>query len=123
MTISEYAVAVADSIVEYRKNAVEDALFEHDDPAEALRDEFWADDDITGNASGSFFCDRWKAYEALGEDLSDICAALVDAGYSDYESIGRMVCEADFESLDVMARCLVLPDAIQLALERLSVAE
>lgn len=78
-----------------------------------LYDDLWVEDSITGNASGSYYCNTYKAQEALigNEDL------LKDT--IDMFGIDMAESWSDYEYLDVSIRCYLLGQALDEALEEL----
>ena len=76
-----------------------------------LNDVLFCKDSITGNASGSYYCNKYKAQEMLGANLSIIGDMLYD-GFIDKDSVASYFENDNFEALDVCARCFVLPQAI-----------
>ena len=81
MTISDYAVSVSNSIIQWRKEELLRAVLEHgDDAADVLYGQFLDDDAVTGGATGSFFALSSDAYKALGIDLPEIAQSLVNGG-------------------------------------------
>lgn len=77
-----------------------------DDYAEKLNQGLWVDDSVTGNASGSFFCNAYKAEEALAGNW-DLAA----------EALGCFGCdvrpfEKGAEWVDVIIRCYLLNNCI-----------
>lgn len=75
--------------------------------------ELWIDDGVTGNASGSYYCNAWKAEEALchnGDLLADAIEEL--GGNTDILRQGAEAC-------DVTIRCYLLGQAIGAALDEL----
>ena len=70
-----------------------------------LVDLLFCEDSITGNASGSYFCDAWEAEEALCHNWNLLHQALAEFSFDD--PIGRGA-----ESMDVILRCYLLPDAV-----------
>lgn len=81
--------------------------------ADDLRDRLFANDSVTGNASGSYYCNAWKAEEALCHNFDLMMEA--------YEEFGEMPSMDDFsaEAADVTIRCYLLPQAIEAALDEL----
>lgn len=77
--------------------------------AERLNEELFACDAVTGNASGSYTFNRYTAMPYLSHNL-DI---LQDA----CEELGIMPPIDNAEACDVMIKCYLLPDAINLALD------
>lgn len=79
-----------------------------EDYAEKLNDALWVDDNITGNASGSFFCNAYKAEEALAGNwglavkaLEDFCCGEVFNAF-----------EKGAEWVDCVVRCYLLSQCI-----------
>lgn len=72
-----------------------------------LYDDLFIEDSVTGNASGSYYCNTWKAEEALchnmellGEALNEFCC---DGSYL----------EKGAEACDVTIRCYVLGQVLE----------
>lgn len=78
---------------------------------EMLQDEAWIDDSITGNASGSYYCNSWKAKEAVLADMETVKEALREF-CCDPSEIGERFLNEDWEWLDVTARCYILGQAV-----------
>lgn len=74
---------------------------------EVLNDELWNEDAVTGNASGSYYCNSYKAEETLIGKLSLASEALQEFGYNNID-----VLDKGAEWLDVIIRCYVLPYCI-----------
>ena len=87
-----------------------------DDLEEQLNDDLWIDDSVTGNASGSYFCNSYKAREAVLEDMETVSEALREF-CTPAEEIGERFLNEDWEWLDVTARCYILGQAIATALD------
>ena len=81
---------------------------------EVAHDEFWAHDSVTGNGSGSYFFNTWKAEEALCHNLDLLTEACEEFG----EDIGEAV-KQGAEACDVTIRCYLLGQAIAAALDEL----
>ena len=78
-----------------------------------LYDDLFIEDAVTGNASGSYYCNTWKAQEAL-QGNEDLLQQTIDAFGIDMNEHWN-----DYEYLDVSVRCYLLADAIAYALEEL----
>lgn len=78
-----------------------------DDYAEKLNDALWVDDSVTGNASGSYFCNAYRAEEALTGNWGLASAALSEFGCNDVNPFERGA-----EWVDVTIRCYWLRDCI-----------
>lgn len=81
---------------------------------EVAHDELWADDSVTGNGSGSYFCNAWKAEEALCHNWDLLAEACEEFG----QDIGEAV-KQGVEGCDVTIRCYLLGQAIAAALDEL----
>lgn len=78
------------------------------DYSSKLNDALWFDDAVTGNASGSYFCNAYKAEEALAGNWSLAAEALEEFGYNnDTNAI-----EKGAEWVDVVVRCYMLNSCI-----------
>jgi hypothetical protein len=82
--------------------------------AEKLNDELWIDDNVTGNGSGSYYCNSWKAEEAIAHNLDLLGEALQEFG-----SGPEYLIEQGAEAADVTIRCYLLNGAISKALDEL----
>ena len=111
-----YLEAVTADVLDYIREEIDldewkgnaDGLAEH------LNDELWVCDSVTGNASGSYYCNAWKAEEALCHNW-DLLAEAIDefGGCTDVLRQGPEAC-------DVTIRCYLLGQAIAEALEELA---
>ena len=94
---------------------------DRDNLAEKLNDDLFVDDSVTGNASGSYFCNSWKAREAIfGDNNSeDYIRDLI----SDYGLEASTIAEhfMDWEYWDVSIRCYLLGECISDALDELGI--
>ena len=86
---------------------------DRDELEQVAYDELLMDDGVTGNASGSYYCNAWKAEEAICHNL-DLLAEAIDefGGDTDILEQGAEVC-------DVTIRCYLLEQAISAALDEL----
>ena len=82
---------------------------------EQLNDELWNDDTITGNASGSYFYNRYSAAEAIAYNWDLLAEALDAFGYEDFNPIKK-----GEEWCDVIIRCYLLPQAIAEVLDEMT---
>ena len=103
MTIQEYKEQIKEALLDYAeecKGQCEDL--------EKFREWAWTADQVTGNGSGSYYCNRYKAEEALGnliwsEDLADMFR---EFGYD------GVPMEKGPEFIDVSVRCFLLDEVI-----------
>ena len=110
-----YLEAVTADVVEYIKNEINLTDYDsREELEEALNDELWTADSVTGNASGSYYCNAWKAEEALAHNWDLLAEALTEFGQD-----GTDVLKQGAEAMDVTIRCYLLGQAIAEALEEL----
>lgn len=83
-----------------------------DDIAEYLNDILWTYDGVTGNASGSYWFNAWKAEEALCHNLDELEEACDEFGCD----MGEII-KQGAENADVTIRCYLLGRAISEVLE------
>ena len=81
---------------------------------EKLNDDLWTCDSVTGNASGSYYCNTWKAEEALAHNWDLLAEALEEFGQD-----GTDVLKEGAEAMDVTIRCYLLGQAIAAVLDDL----
>lgn len=102
-----YMEAMKEDIKEYINNEVNLKDFsDREELEEKLNEDLWIVDSVTGNASGSYYCNSWKAEEAICHNLDLLGEAMSEFG-----------CEADLlekgaEWADVTIRCYLLSQAI-----------
>lgn len=112
--ISDVLNAIRDN---YTTDEIAKRLFyDRDEFAETLNDDFWIDDSVTGNASGSYYCNSWKAEESLNHNWDLICEVANEFGIEPIISDGY---ENGPEYWDVSIRCYLLSQAIDAALDEL----
>lgn len=70
---------------------------------ERLEDEAWTADSVTGNGSGSYYCNTWKAEESICHNLDLLGEALREFGEE-----GADILEKGAEACDVTIRCYLL---------------
>lgn len=110
----DYHEAVKADVLEYIRENINMADYDDkDDLAEDLRERCWISDSVTGNASGSYYCNTWKAADALNHNWDLILEAKQEYGDDrDYIEQGEEFC-------DVTIRCYLLGEAIDAALDDL----
>lgn len=79
-----------------------------------LYDDLFIDDSVTGNASGSYYCNSYKAFEALGNNIEELVEE-IEFQFGEIPSDKRY----DWEYIDVSVRCALLGEAIEEAIEEL----
>ena len=83
---------------------------------ELLNDELWTNDNVTGNGSGSYTFNSYRAQEHVLDNMELLFEALREFG-CDCEEIGRHFVNEDWEYFDVSIRCYLLSGAISNALD------
>lgn len=104
----DYLSAVESDVREYIENNVNFHDYSDlDEMKEDLNEKLFVEDSVTGNASGSYTFNTWKAEEYLCHNL-DLLAEANEAfgGSSDILSDGAEMC-------DVTIRCYLLGQAIE----------
>ena len=110
-----YLEAVTADVVDYIKNEVKLSDYDsREELEEALNDELWTVDSVTGNASGSYYCNAWRAEEALSHNWDLLAEALEVFGQD-----GTDILKQGAEAMDVTIRCYLLGQAIAEALDEL----
>lgn len=104
----DYRAALYEDIQEYIKENHIDVTCE--DVADTLHDDLWIEDSVTGNGSGSYFCNTWAAEEALCHNWDLIKEVVSEFGFGFIKKGGA-------EALDVGIRCYLLGEVIGKVLE------
>ena len=98
---------IKDYILEnYDRNDLAD-FDDEDDFKNYLIDIIFTEDSITGNASGSYYCNSYKAQEALNGNMDLLRDACEEMNLSN-EEIGERFLDGDFEYFDCIVRCYIL---------------
>ncbi len=108
-----YKEAVREDLNDFltdRANIWRDAPF--DDFIESAYEDACNEDSITGNASGSYTCNRELAKQYVLEDGLDYLQEMVKAGYTLYDRIGECFVKEDWETLDVLIRCFLVGELL-----------
>lgn len=101
MTINEYKEQIKQDLLDY---AEENKGYCND--LEKFRDWAWTADSVTGNGSGSYFCNAYKAKEAIGELIwsEELLDMFKEFGYE------QVPMEKGPEYIDVSIRCFLLDE-------------
>ena len=109
-----YFEAVKNAVLDYiNENEIKVTTSNKDELAEQLHDDLWTNDSVTGNGSGSYFFNTWKAEEALCHNLD-----LLGEACEEFGSTADLLKDGA-EACDVTIRCYLLPQAISEALDEL----
>lgn len=93
---------------------LEDYRGNRDELEEQLNDDLWITDRVTGNASGSYYCNAWRAEEAIAHNW-DILEEAMQEFCDDCNPI-----EKGAEWCDVAIRCYLLGECIAAVLDDLA---
>ena len=112
-----YYEAVFDDVVEYLKENQEriQELIQEEGEERAkseLYDELFIVDSVTGNASGSYFFNAWKAEEAITHNLDLLSEATEEFGDDLSKELARGA-----ETCDVIIRCYIVGAELERAFE------
>ena len=94
--------------------AITEVYEDKDEAYDQLYDDLWIDDSVTGNASGSYYCNTYKAEEALCHNWDILDEALREFGCSD-----ENITEKGAEWCDVTIRCYLLGEVLGQVLEEM----
>lgn len=98
----------------YTTKEISEKLAERDDWEQELNDDLWIEDNVTGNASGSYTFSRYQAEENLAHNWDLLADALAEFGFSGCNPI-----EKGAEWCDVTIRCYLLGESLSAALNTL----
>lgn len=118
---TNYTEAVTEDAAKYIRDnytaeEIAEKLTDREEFAETLHDEMWVADEVTGNGSGSYTFDRAQAREYAMADIDTVKEALKEFD-TPAETIAEKFLGDDWEYFDVTARCYVLGQAIDAALD------
>ena len=82
-----------------------------DELEEKLNEALWIDDGVTGNVSGSYYCNSYKAMQAVMDNMELLQEALDEFG-ADYADIGCRFMVGDWDYFDVSIRCYLLSSVV-----------
>lgn len=110
----DYLEAEKEDVLDYIKENIDFSDFEDIEELEQwLNEELWSEDSVTGNASGSYTCNRYLAEEYIAHNWGLLGEALEDFGCEEN------AIEQGAEWCDVTIRCYLLSSAISKALEEI----
>ncbi len=120
----DYNEAMKEDILEYirenytQEEITDNLLTDRDGWEEDLQDSLWVADSVTGNLSGSYTCNAWKAKEYVLDNM-DLLNEAMDEFCTEERTIAEnFLCE-HWEWFDVSIRCYLLSSALSEALDEL----
>lgn len=115
-----YLENMKEDIKEYILNdselSIDDLIYNRPDLEEKLNEDLWAYDGVTGNASGSYTFNSYKAKEYVLDNM-DLLETMCDEFGVDEKTIGRKFLNGSWEWMDVSIRCYLLGQAISEVLD------
>lgn len=111
----DYLEAVKADVLDYIRSEIDliEWRGDRDGLEQQLNDDLWVADSVTGNASGSYTFNTWKAEEYLAHNW-DLLADAIDEFGGNTDVLRQSV-----ESCDVTIRCYLLGQAIHDVLDDL----
>ena len=117
----DYRQAVRDDILDYiKEHDIQVTDNNREEVEEFLHDTLFVEDSVTGNASGSYTFNTWKAEEYLCHNL-DLLAEAIDEFGADAGTYKD--CIESAETADVTIRCYLLTECLSSVLDELEVEE
>lgn len=98
----------------YTPEEIREELADRDEWEQRLNDDLWVCDSVTGNGSGSYYCNAYWAEEALCHNWDLLNDVLLEFGCTDCNPI-----EKGAEWCDVTIRCYLLGECLAAALDEL----
>ena len=117
----DYRQAVRDDILDYiKEHDIQVTDKNREEVQGFLYDTLFVEDSVTGNASGSYTFNTWKAEEYLCHNL-DLLAEAIDEFGADAGTYKDCIDSA--ETADVTIRCYLLTECLSSVLDELEVEE
>lgn len=116
----DYLKNIKEDVKNYIEENKENESYNFNDKEEVkqlLYDDLWIDDSVTGNGSGSYYCNSYEARESLQGNEDLLIEALEEFG-NDAESYKRSLTDPEFA--DVTIRCYLLSQAIDEVVEEMT---
>lgn len=115
-----YLENMKEDIKEYILNdselSIDDLIYNRSELEEKLNEDLWAYDGVTGNASGSYTFNSYKAEEYVLDNM-DLLETMCNEFCVDEKTIGRKFLDGSWEWMDVSIRCYLLGQAISEVLD------
>ena len=114
----DYNEALKSDSRDYIKEEIDLNEWEADQLYDELNDRLWCVDSVTGNASGSYTFNSYKAREYVLDNMDILEWALNDFG-ADNDTIAENFIKGNWEYFDVTIRCHLLCGALSEVIEEL----
>ena len=118
MTNYDYLESMKSDIKDYIKENYETEDYESISEEE-LHDTLWINDNVTGNASGSYTFNSYTAKEYVLDNM-DLLEEMASEFGVDNETLGEKFINEEWEYFDVSIRCYLLGNAIFEALDEIT---
>lgn len=112
----DYREAMTEDVKEWIKENIDLTEWTEDREGleQQLNDDLWTEDSITGNASGSYYCNSYKAEESIAHNWDLLNEALDEFGENNINVI-----EKGAEWADATIRCYLLGSVISDVLDEM----
>ncbi len=122
-TMYNYEETMKNDILDYIAENIDraDYINEREELEEQLNDDLWTADSVTGNASGSYFCNAFKARSAVLDNM-DYCTESLREFCTEPGEIAEHFLREDWEYFDATIRCYLLGQMISAVLDELEEA-
>lgn len=111
----DYKRCVTDDIKDYIEECdIRWGVYDRELVEEMLIDDLFTEDRVTGKNSGSYFCTREAAEEALCHNLDLLCEAMEES----VTGLGYVM-KQGAEACDVAIRCYLLSECVKLAMNEI----
>ena len=118
----DYYEVTTNNVLEYIEENIDFSEFDkREELEEKLNDECWVSDSVTGNASGSYTFNRYKAQEFVLDNM-ELCTEALKEFCVPMEEVAEKFLEENWEYFDVTIRCYILATCIVNALDILEEA-
>ena len=115
-----YYEAMMEDVRTYIENEIELNDYETiEELEEALNDDLWIYDGVTGNASGSYTFSSYTAKEYVTEN-EDLCREALEEFCVDADTIAEKFLDGAWEYFDVTIRCYLLGQIVGAVLEEIA---
>ena len=116
----DYVKAMTEDIINYVNDNITLSDYDNkDDLFEALNDDMWAEDEITGN--GCYGYDDNDVVKQYVSDNADLLREALQEFCTPFDEIAKRFLDGDYKYFDCTIRCYVLGWAIDEAIKQLDV--